>query len=268
MKFQVFFCLFTLFPSVTSQVSLGQSISSSTAQVQRDPQAISVLNQVLTAAGGAAALAQTQDLTASGTITFNWADQDVAGTATLKARGTNQFRIQASFPDGIRVWTTNNGQRVEKEVDGSVIIAFYNLSTVFDNLQFPLAGVFAALQDSATNLTYVALESKEGSNVHHIRVTRGTLAIPSVQRTNQVASLDLFIDANTNQIRSVVTVASSNGSPGQTIPREIRYSDYRPASGFVIPFSITELIDGQQTFSIQITQVSFNTGLTDSDFEP
>jgi len=61
---------------------------------RRDTSAIAFLTQVLTAAGGTAALSSVQDFTATGTITHNWDDNPEQGQLTVKARGLTQFRLR------------------------------------------------------------------------------------------------------------------------------------------------------------------------------
>src|SRR5579862_7503103 len=66
----------------------------------RDPQAVALLTQSLAAAGGAQALAALQDFTATGKITYFWTEQGDTGTVTVKSRGMNQFRLEASVSEG------------------------------------------------------------------------------------------------------------------------------------------------------------------------
>ncbi len=64
------------------QASLGAAAAlASTAS--SDPQAVALLNQALSAAGGVPALAAIADFKATGTNTYYWAGQQVAGTATV-----------------------------------------------------------------------------------------------------------------------------------------------------------------------------------------
>jgi hypothetical protein len=46
------------------------------------------------------------------------------------------------------------------------------------------------------------------------------------------------------------------------------FSDYRAINGILVPFSITERVAGQTTWTIQLSQIAFNTGLGDTDFQP
>ena len=241
-----------------------------TTPVQRDPQAVAVLNQVVTAAGGSAVLGAVQDVTASGTITFNWAGVDVPGNATVKGRGITQFRLDATVSDGNQTWAISNGQAFEKGPDGTVTPGRYRTPSSFANVPFPLAHLLSAIGDSSMSLSYVGLETRNSSQVHHIQVKSSTSA-PGNGRgipTSRLDTTDFFIDSTTAQIVAVLSVAFSNDFPGQTCPRELRFSDYRTVNGLVAPFSIIELVDGQRTFAIQLNQVSFNTGLSDKDFEP
>ena len=56
----------------------------SQAQGTKDPQAITLLNSCLLASGGLVAISTISDFSASGSITYYWASQNVQGTVTLK----------------------------------------------------------------------------------------------------------------------------------------------------------------------------------------
>lgn len=71
---------------------------------------------------------------------------------------------------------------------------------------------------------------------------------------------DYFVDANTFQV-----VMTQDLAPKHVI-RQLQYSDFTPVSGVLVPFSIVETDGGQQTWSMQLNQISFDTGLQDSAF--
>jgi hypothetical protein len=64
-----------------------QQVTSSTPTLQ-DPQAVSVLNQVLDAAGGVTALSAIVDYTGTGAVIYHWGAKDVQGTVTVSGRGS------------------------------------------------------------------------------------------------------------------------------------------------------------------------------------
>lgn len=257
--FRFFLALSLFFPAYQSAPS---------SPPQRDSQAITILNQVISAAGGSAAINAVQDVTASGTVTFNWAGQQVVGSATIKGRGIGQFRLEATLPSGLQTWTVRDGQAFMKDASGTATPASFHAPT-FENLVFPLQIAVTALQDTTIGLVYVGMETTNGGEVHHIRVIRpvtGNANPTDVE--GRAATTDVFIDSNTLQATSLSGVAFMKERVGVTCPREIQYSNYQAAKGILVPFSITELIAGQQTFNIQLSQVSFNSSLTDSDFQP
>lgn len=60
--------------------------------------------------------------------------------------------------------------------------------------------------------------------------------------------------------------AYAQRGPGQ-FQHELQFADYQNINGILTPLSITELISGQKTLSIQLSQMKFNTGLTSADFQ-
>ncbi|MGC2887529.1 MAG: hypothetical protein WB627_00565 [Candidatus Acidiferrum sp.] len=259
----VFVCLL-----VVLSASAQQSPSPTAQAPARDPQAIGILNQAVTAAGGVTALDTVQDVAASGTVTFNWADQPVSGSVTVKGRGIGQYRLEANLQSGPETWAVNNGQAFRKDANGTLLLRPFHAPT-FENVVFPVAIAIEALGDPTTSVAYVGLETRNGTQVQHLRIIKSIasdLDITGV--TRRAATTELFVDPNSFQIRSLVGVAFSIDRVSVTCPREIQYSNYQTANGILIPFSITELIAGQQTLSIELNQVTFNSNLSDSDFQP
>ncbi len=83
---------------------------------------------------------------------------------------------------------------------------------------------------------------------------------------SKVTKTDFIIDPKTSLVLSFQDKAyPRDGGPGDA-PHEMQFSDYQPFNGVLVPCSITELIGGQQTNTIHLTQIRFNSGLTDSDF--
>jgi hypothetical protein len=70
-----------------------------------------------------------------------------------------------------------------------------------------------------------------------------------------------FIDVATSHVVMMQDVILKG------VPRQIRYADFRLTNGLLVPFSISETIQGQTIRQIQLNQVTFNSGLQDSDFQ-
>src|SRR5258708_39253639 len=82
-------------------------LSTSAQTPQQDPQAVSILTQCLNVAGGSAAVSGVRDFTATGTITYNWAGQQVTGPLTVYGKGLGEFRMDATVSGGTQSFIVN-----------------------------------------------------------------------------------------------------------------------------------------------------------------
>ncbi len=237
------------------------------ATVQRDPQALAILTQALNAAGGISAIGAIADFTATGNITFYW-DTTAQGTVKVKGRGLHEFRIDANLADGQHSSITNLSASFQRNPDGSISpLPSQNLLKPAAAI-FPLLQVLAAVQDTSISLTYGGLVSRNAQQVVDVVVQKSFSATSDPGGAlNSISKAHVFVDPNALTIVSIVDSAyRRDGGPGG-LPHETQFSAYQSVNGVLVPFSIIDLIAGQKTMSIQLTQVAFNTGLTDSVFQ-
>ncbi len=235
---------------------------------QRDPQAITVLSQTVNAAGGLTAVSAIQDYTATGTVTYLWAGQPVQGTVTLRQKGADEFRLDANLQSGIRSWAVSYGAGSVKETDGSAHPVGFANALKLGALTFPLAEIYTDLQDSSTTLIYMGSTQIAGRTVQQIHAQRNFS--PQSDPDGSLSKLrarDLFIDSSNLQLILIRDILYPPQSFTANYQHEISFSDYRTVNGLLVPFTISEKIAGQQTWIIQLSQTSFNSGLSDSDFQ-
>ena len=79
--------------------------------------------------------------------------------------------------------------------------------------------------------------------------------------------MDFLVDATTYQIVAVRDALHPPIDSMRDIEHEIAFSDFRMVNGFLVPFNITEIVTGQMTWTLQLSTISFNTGLTNTDFQ-
>jgi len=95
--------------------------STAPAAIPRDPQAVSVLTQALSAArGSSSSISAIQDYTAVGTITVMAPSGQLQGSVTITALGPSEFRMDMSVPAGTRSVAVHNGILSTKTEDGTV----------------------------------------------------------------------------------------------------------------------------------------------------
>ncbi|HKV78501.1 MAG TPA: hypothetical protein VJP02_10190 [Candidatus Sulfotelmatobacter sp.] len=248
--------------------SLPVVAQQTSSAVQRDPQAITILTQALNVAGGAQILAGVQDFTGTGNVTYYSAGQQVQATVTVKGRGTSQFRRDATLPGGVSSAIVNNGTASVKESDGTVQTLVNQHADNIVSLNFPFPELAAALADPSVSIKHLGLVTKDGKQVHVVRLqeTFPAKSDPSGMRS-KLNQRDFFFDPSTFAVIGIQDKVPLKGHFDPRIPHEVVFSDYRRVNGILFPFSVMESIYGQRTFAMQLEQVRFNTGLTDSDFQ-
>lgn len=248
---------------------LAQHGTQAPATPPRDQQGVSILAQTLIASGGLPAIAAVLDFKATGNVTYYWAGEEVTGTTTVTGRGTDQFRIDSAISSGTYTLLVNKGSGELKDIRGRTIpIAFQNAVNK-GNLIFPLAEITARFQDTTVGITYVGLTTIDGHQLHQIRTRRIlTSDTGHGQLINKLTTRDFFIDPQTFQVVATLDMGHPDDIAQVDFPHQMLFTDYRTINGILVPFSITERVAGQTTWTIQLSQITFNNGLGDTDFQP
>jgi hypothetical protein len=240
----------------------------STTAVQRDPQAIALLSQALTASGSATLTASLHDFTASGSITYFWAGSQVQGTATIRALGITSFRVDATLPEGVRSWVTTQDQGSIRETNGQVSPILWHNTIHLGALTLPQWKIANVLNDWTLSVQYSGTDSFSGHQVAVIRVQKPTDASTDPGGIfSHLSAMDFLIDVATYQVIGVRDALHPLRDSMQDIRHEIAFADFRVVNGSLVPFSITETIAGQETWSLRLDVITFNTGLTNADFQ-
>jgi len=240
----------------------------------RDPQAVTLLTRALNASGAANPVNPLQDFVATGTITYFWAGEEVKGTATVRARGADQFRLDANLPEGMRSWvaTARGGMLVEASGERKEIPLHntINLGSVI----FPYLNIAAALNDPLTAVSYRGLADlstpsgkPSGRRVHQVRLQRNFSKESDPDGT--VAKLcvtDYFIDPTSGLILKTLDMTHPVETLTEDLEHEIEFESYQVINGVNVPTLIREKIIGQTIWELMLSSISFNAGLTDSDF--
>jgi hypothetical protein len=231
-----------------------------------NPQALAVLSSVLGAAGGSA-LGSLQDFTASGAITYFWAGQQVAGTVTLRGKGLDEFRMDAVLPDGTRSWAVNHGVgNLMAEGGTETTIPGHNAANL-GSLSFPFLWLAGATANSQTTISSEGAATVNGIQAIVIRVQRHYAA--SYDPSGLIAQLttrDFFIDPTTLLILKMEIMTHPAKTFSVSLPEDLYFSNYQHVSGVLVPFSIEDTVNGQEIWSVQLSSIGFNSGLSDSVF--
>jgi hypothetical protein len=238
------------------------------ASTPKDPQAVSVLNQALAVSGGTTAIEAVTDYTATGNVTYHWAGKDVQGSVTVNGRGSDQVRVDTNMPGGARSLVTSQGKTSQKAEDGGILQMSIIPPLSPGSLAFPYRLLVDALMSPGLSLSYKGVVQIDGHSAHDLRVQ--PLLPDSVQAKDLLAELqatDFLIDVSTLQVIMVQDMIRTIQAMTVGHPHEIRLSDYRNVNGVLVPFSIDETIGGQKSWAITLNNITFNSGLADSNFQ-
>ena len=239
-------------------------VNSQSSPVQRDPQALTILAQTIVAGGGVDLLTSIQDLTGVGTVTY-YTDEQTTGNVTVKSRGLSQLRMDADLPDGRRTTVVNGIGGALIQEDGSFRPISGQSAGDIGSIVFPYLTLMAAIQDSSTSIIYSGRVNHNGASAYDVRVQKNypVEQDPQGNRSAREAR-DFYIDPSSF---SVVSIADQIFFGDLGNPHEVLYSNYQPQSGVYMPMTVAETVNAVPGVAIQLTQVTFNSGLSDSDFQ-
>jgi outer membrane lipoprotein-sorting protein len=109
-------------------------------------------------------------------------------------------------------------------------------------------------KEEGHKLELVGAEKLDGTDVHHLRVTR---------KNGQVEHL--YLSAETGlEFRSVSTVEQGG------VKAEVwtDFSDYRTVDGIQVPFSLRQSMNGKPVLQVTLTKIEFNVPIDDEVFKP
>jgi hypothetical protein len=237
----------------------------------KDPQAIAVLTQSLNAVGGLPSIASIQSYTGTGNITYNWADQPVQAPVTVQGMGIGNFRMDSVLPEGTQTWACSGYSGVSINPDGSTQrTPYYNLLSS-GSMTLPYVRIASFISDSSTTISYVGLVTIEGQQAYQIHFAMAVSALPPASALTALPGLgtfDLYLDPASFLVTKLTETVRSDSNFNTTLPRELDFANYRTVGNIAVPFTISETINGQTTWSISLDSMVFNTPLTVSVFNP
>jgi hypothetical protein len=219
------------------------------------------------------ALAVSQDAMESKSfaLTGNMLPEGSADSQAIRVlvRGLYDIRFEIAHQDGSThlVVTRAGGTGALRDAAGRVTKITRNARAGTEVPFLPLPGMLADLLVSAGQVTDLGIDTVGDHPVHHLVISRrfpqgsdpdGTMTAHS--------TIDIFIDSeNFLIVKLAHTAADLSGRRG--IARSVTFADYRPVNGIMVPFLITESLDGQKTWSIAVSSIDFNRKCQDTDFQ-
>jgi hypothetical protein len=234
---------------------------------RRDSSAIAFLSQAASVASGGVDLGSIQDFAASGTITHFWGDSPKEGQLAVKSRGLSQFRLNSVLPEGIWSFIVDNGAGEIAFPNGRATAIAYHNHMNSGSLTWPILKVNAALQDHTATVIDMGLVRLGSGQAQQIRIQENFPSDPT-GLFSKLTIRDYFFDSSSFLLLRVRDIEHpDNDAKNGALEHTVDFANYQAVNGMLVPFSISEKVGGQQTWQIQLSSITFNTGLSDSDFQ-
>lgn len=243
-------------------VTSNQAQQSTSVAPARDPIAIALVQKSV----AAMTANSPSDSSASGNITVVEGSTTENGTISIETLGTSESAETINLPDGQRAIIFSNGDA--KEINGNQSVnPPLELIVVDQCADFPLPLLSAFLSNPDESFLYIGQESLNGESVQHIQVWNSFASKPRLQKLAPFSMRDIWFDS-TSYLPVKVTYSRRAGEGSvPAIPVEIDFSGYQNVNGVMYPFQINKSYNGTPWQTITIQSVSFNTGLTDAQFQ-
>lgn len=245
--------------------TFGQSVAQLVST--RDPQALFLAQKSMAALTGGTPIT---DVTISANVTSLLGSDNEAGTATLRAKGTAESRIDLSLPSGRRsevrdiangipagAWSTNGNAPTAMALHNAWIDASWF---------FPPLSSLSQTANPQFVFAYVGQEQHDGLSVQHIRSYQvpgsavANVSIPSL------STMDFYLDPNSYLPLAIGFNLRSDNNIGVSVPVEIRFANYQAVNGTQVPFHCQQIMNGSLILDAIVTSAALNTGLLDSTF--
>ena len=241
-------CVFSAYPQ-----------QSSTAPT-KDAQAISILQQSVNTMAGTIP----SDSIASGNLQIIAGSQTTQGTIRILTRGFTQSLVQLATFAVAKTDIYSNGQANELVAD-TVSVLPMELVVTSQAPEFPVPLFTALLNDPDTSFKYVALEVSNGASLHHIQTWDSYTSQPALQTLSNFSTRDIWIDAVT-QLPQRISYQQNPAHGAPSVAMDVIYSNYQAFSGVLYPCLLQKSMNGTPWSTATIQNVSFNNGLSNSDF--
>jgi hypothetical protein len=238
-----------------------QAPTSTGTAVQRDAQAVALLQQSISAFGPV----QPSDSTATGSVTITAGSSTNQGTVTVMTRGTAETSIQFQVPNNSWTAIFANGEANKVESSQTTVYSL-ELAATSQCLYFPLPYLYSVLSNPDYSVQYVGQEALGASSTIHIIVQNTFNSSAAYQFLSPFTTADIWFDATTSLPVKIGMVRRNGGGSAPRIPFSVGYSNYQSVSGVQYPFTVQEYYTETLWATTNIQSVVFSSGLTDNNF--
>jgi hypothetical protein len=216
--------------------------------------------------------AAVNDVTLSGTAAWTLGSKHEDGTVVMKVKGASNGRLDLNLGKESRseVRYESSGQPAGHWIDGDGAAHALPLhNSLIPPAWFLPSAFLATANREDSSVMWLGSEEHAGAANDHIRITRRLPAKDAAteELVRRLTTVDVYLDSTSHLPLMLSFNLHSATDAGLNIPAEVHFSDYRRVNGMLVPFHIQRFIQGTTNLEITLNDVTFNSGIPDSDFE-
>jgi hypothetical protein len=205
------------------------------------------------------------DSAATGNVTITTGPLSTQGTVTILTKGLTETSVQYQMPDNSWTLISSNGQA--NKVESSQTVAYpLEFAASSRCVYFPLPYLAGILSNPDYSILFVGKETLGSAAVFHIAVQNTFVSSPKYQFLSPFTLAEIWFDAATGLPKQISYNRQSGRGASPKILISVSYSNYQVVSGVLHPFTIEESVNGTLWATTSIQSVTFNTGLTETNF--
>ncbi|MGC1684930.1 MAG: hypothetical protein WA734_04870, partial [Candidatus Acidiferrales bacterium] len=249
------------FMALTLAPLSAEPVQSSPSAVTRNPTAVSLLQQSISAMGSPLP----SDSVANGTAVLTAGSLTESGTVRILTLGTSQTLEQLVTPHVNRSVIFSNFQ-ANVVTAGSVMTLPLEVVSTSQSVSFPLPFIAGVLSNSDIAIQYIGLETLNGSSVQHVQIQDTFASQPNLQGLSALTLRDIWLDATSSLPVRIAWSSQVTEGPNVGISAATTFSNYQSFGTARYPTSLIEYVGGEPLITVTIQSVAFSTGLTGSSF--
>ncbi len=231
-----------------------------------DPQGLKLATQALTALTGGAPVA---DVSLNANVIWIAGSDYLTGTATLKAKGLSESRIDFSLGNTTRseIRTVSGGFPTGSWAKNAATPQALSVHNCWTDAAwfFPALSSLAQVPNPNFSFSYVGLEKHGGVSAQHLRLfqvfpqdTKGLMAVERLSAT------DVYLDPASMLPLAIAFRVHPDDNMLTDIPMEIRFANYQSVNGVQVPFHVQRMLNGGIVLDVVVTNAAINTGISAS----
>jgi hypothetical protein len=248
----------------SSPMPSGPGSATTTPVVQRDPQAVAVIQQAFAAMGGQAAIAQIQTVLAQGAIGPTQGSDIRGGNFTWKDQFSPQgHEFRSEFQSGGQTEVFASGHGTPGWMHHGHVKTF---TPHVANAELPihLPAVILATRLANPNYSMTLAGQTQLNGQPAIRV-HFTIDSDIVQETLGVE--DWFFDPASGLPLRIEYRVPDTFDALKFVPAAAEYSNFQTVQGVAVPFRIIGYEDGSPRSIVTVSSVTINSQIVSSDFD-